>query len=178
MTPETILLEPHDWVPNNPDLPVLHYREGLQGVGALAPDEAEAVLRRNDWPARWRNGIFSYHHYHSTVHEVLAVVAGRARVVLGGPSGPEVSFETGDVVVLPAGTGHCLVEADAGFEVIGAYPAGQEWDICRSAPDEAMLGRIAEVRYPASDPLEGRDGPLPKLWAVQEGASTGSSAHP
>ena len=124
------------------------------------------MLRRNDCSALGRNGNSPITTITSTAHEVLAVVAGRARVVLGGPGGPEASFETGDVVVLPAGTGHCLVEADAAFEVIGAYPAGQEWDICRSAPDEAMLGRIAEVRYPASDPLEGRDGPLPKLWAV------------
>jgi uncharacterized protein YjlB len=79
--------------------------------------------------------------------------------------GREVEIETGDVLVLPAGTGHCLVEADAGFEIIGAYPAGQDWDICRDAPDEAMLRRIAEVPYPASDPLEGQDGALPKLWS-------------
>ena len=165
MTPETFLLDRHDWVPNNPDLPVLHYREGLQQVGALAPEDAEAVLGRNGWPARWRDGIFSYHHYHSTAHEVLSVLDGRAGVVLGGPDGREVELETGDVVVLPAGTGHCLVEADAGFEIIGAYPAGQDWDICRAAPDEAMLRRIAHVPFPASDPLEGQDGALPGLWS-------------
>lgn len=162
---ESHLLDRHNWVPNNPDLPVLHYRQGLQHIGALAPDDAEAMLDRNGWPARWRGGIFSYHHYHSTAHEVLAVFAGRARVALGGPSGPEVALETGDVVVLPAGTGHCLLEADADFQIIGAYPAGEDWDICRDAPDEAMLRRIAEVPHPASDPLEGRDGALPGLWS-------------
>lgn len=164
MTPEAFLLDRHDWVPNNPDPPVLHYREGLQRVGALAPDDAEAVLRPNGWPAHWRGGIFSYHHYHSTAHEVLAVFDGRARVVLGGPGGRQVGLETGDVVVLPAGTGHCLVESHAGFEIIGAYPEGQDWDICRDAPDETMLRRIAQVSYPSTDPLEGRDGALPTLW--------------
>jgi uncharacterized protein YjlB len=164
MKPESFLLERHDWVPNNPDLPVLHYRGALQQIRALAPDDAESVLARNGWPARWRDGIFSYHHYHSTAHEVLAVFAGRARVVLGGPGGRQVELETGDVVVLPAGTGHCLVEADAGFEIIGAYPEGQDWDICCDAPNDTMLRRIADVTYPMSDPLEGRDGALPKLW--------------
>ena len=164
MTPKTFLLDRHDWVPNNPDLPVLHYREGLQQIGALAPDDAEEALARSSWPARWRGGIFSYHHYHSTAHEVLAVVAGHARVVLGGPGGPVVELETGDVIALPAGTGHCLVEADTAFQVIGAYPAGQDWDMCRDAPDEAMLRRIAEVPLPSADPLEGSDGALPGLW--------------
>ncbi len=164
LTPETLLLDPHDWVPNNPDLPVLHYRQGLQQIGALAPDDAEAMLDRNGWPARWRGSVFSYHHYHSTAHEVLAVFDGRARVVLGGPGGREVELGTGDVVVLPAGTGHCLIKAEDNFQIIGAYPAGQAWDICREAPDEAMLRRIAEVPYPASDPLEGRGGALPRFW--------------
>ncbi|CUH40967.1 putative protein containing double-stranded beta helix domain protein [Jannaschia seosinensis] len=165
MTPETFLLDRHDWVPNNPDLPVLHYHEGLQQAGALAPDDAEELLGRNGWPADWRNGIFSWHHYHSTAHEVLAAYDGRARVILGGPGGREVEFATGDVVVLPAGTGHCLIEAGSRFKIIGAYPAGQDWDICRDAPDEAMLRRIAEVPFPESDPLEGPDGALPKLWS-------------
>ncbi len=164
MTPETFLLDRHDWVPNNPNLPVLYYRQALQQIGASAPDDVEAVLGRTGWPARWRGGIFSYHHYHSTAHEVLAVIGGRARVVLGGPSGREVEFETGDLVVLPAGTGHCLIEADAGFQVIGAYPAGQDWDLCCDAPDDATLQRILEVPLPASDPLEGPDGALPRLW--------------
>lgn len=165
MTPETFLLDRHGWVPNNPDLPVLHYREGLQKLHALAPDDAEAVLARNGWPAGWRGGIFPYHHYHSTAHEVLAVFAGRARVILGGPGGREVDLKAGDVAVLPAGTGHCLVEANAGFRIIGAYPSGQDWDMCRDAPDAATLRRIAEVPCPASDPLEGRYGALPKLWS-------------
>lgn len=167
MTPDKVLLDRHDWVPNNPDLPVLHYREGLQEVGALDPDDAETLLARNGWPAQWRDGIFSYHHYHSTAHEVLAVFAGRARVILGGPGGREVDLETGDVVVLPAGTGHCLVEADPEFQIIGAYPEGHDWDMCRVAPDDATVRRIAEVPWPASDPLEGPNGALPKIWSAR-----------
>ena len=91
------------------------------------------------------------------------LMSNRFRLV-GARGARDVALETGDMVALPAGAGHCLVEADAGFEVIGAYPAGQEWDLCRDAPDDAMLQRISEVPFPASDPLEGPDGALPRLW--------------
>ena len=85
-------------------------------------------------------------------------------MTLGGPGGRDVELEKGEVVVLPAGTGHCLIEAYRGLQVAGAYPQGQEWDILRDAADPATLGRIASVPWPDSDPLEGAEGALPHLW--------------
>ena len=165
MTPDTFTLRRNDWMPNNPDLPVLHYRGALKTAGTAIPEAAEDLLGRNGWPARWRGGIFSYHHYHSTTHETLAVVGGAARVMLGGPEAQEVDLAAGDVVVLPAGTGHCLLDADPDFLVVGAYPGDQEWDIRREAPDDATLERIANVPRPERDPVDGADGHLVRLWS-------------
>ena len=48
--------------------------------------------------------------------------------------------------------------------VIGAYPQGETWDICRQAPDTATLERMKVVVFPASDPVSGTEGPLVKAW--------------
>ena len=160
------LLPAHDWVLNHPRLPVLLYRQAL----ALAPSTPdlgaafEARLNANGWPAQCRDGIFDYHHYHSTAHEALAVFQGRAEVMLGGPGGELLTVETGDLLVLPAGTGHCLKSASEDFQVVGAYPQGQDWDICRSAPTTAQRAAIHAVPRPAQDPLDGSEGPLCVLW--------------
>ncbi|MFZ0746861.1 MAG: cupin [Terracidiphilus sp.] len=161
--PEAMQLSRNGWMPNNEELPVLLYRRAFTVNGDTA-STMENVFERNGWPAQWRDGVYDFHHYHSTAHEVLGFAAGRGRLMLGGEGGHEVIVEARDVAVLPAGTGHCRLDASSDFLVIGAYPAGETWDICRSAPDAATLTRMRKVSFPASDPISGPGGPLVKHW--------------
>jgi uncharacterized protein YjlB len=152
-------------IPNNPRLPLLLYR----GVLPLEGDAAQACQDRfagHGWTGGWRNGLFSYHHFHTTAHEVLGIVRGEARVRFGGPGGRTVAVAAGDVVVVPAGVGHKNEGASPDLLVIGAYADGRERDLCRggesSLPKQAAT--IAAVPIPDADPVAGRDGPLPQRW--------------
>jgi uncharacterized protein YjlB len=160
--PQQLHLKPNGWMPNSA-LPVLFYRGAFPASDNLAAG-MEHLFTANQWPPQWRNGVYDFHHYHSTAHEVLGFAAGHADLVLGGEGGEPVTVHAGDVVVLPAGTGHCRITASNDFLVVGAYPENEQWDICRSAATAEVLERMRRVRFPASDPLTGAGGALPKLW--------------
>ena len=162
--PDSIQLARNGWMPNNEQLPVLLYRGAVEPNRADPAAVLEETFQRNGWPAQWRDGVYDFHHYHSTAHEVLGCAAGRAKLVLGGENGRSLEVQAGDILVLPTGTGHCKLEASPDFLIVGAYPSGQHWDICRAAPDAGAVARMRRLAFPDSDPVSGAKGPLTTLW--------------
>ena len=153
-------------IPNSA-LPLLVYRGALAGEGDLAT-ACERRFARNDWRGSWRNGIFAYHHFHSTSHEVLGMAAGEATVRFGGERGSSLTLAAGDVVVIPAGVGHRLERSSPRLLVVGAYPEGRNWDIRRGDPAERpeVLANLAAVPLPTRDPVAGAGGPLIQAWSA------------
>lgn len=162
--PETLLLQPNDWIPNNQHLPVLLYRQVIPATGNDPCANFEKVFSKNGWPPAWRYTIFPFHHYHTDGHEVLGFATGTAKLMLGGPNGHVIEVHPGDVALLPAGTGHRQIEASSDFMVVGAYPPNETGDVNRSAPTPAMLQKIADLPFPDSDPTSGQGGPTTQLW--------------
>ena len=167
VTPVTKLFDDDGTVPNNPTLPFLVYRGGIDVAGQKDPAaRIERIFARNGWDDSWRDGIYSFTHFHSMIHEALGVAAGRARVRFGGKAGEELEIEAGDVAVLPAGTGHQCLWCAAELVVIGAYPKRGKYDLCRGSKAEhaKAIVSIANVPLPDTDPVLGKDGPLMSLW--------------
>lgn len=163
--PLAIVFEDDGLVPNNV-LPFLVY----QGAVTLDPKQPEETIENlfetNNWGGTWRNGVYDYLHYHATVHEVLGVARGRARVRFGGDHGQEFEIKAGDVAILPAGTGHQCITASDDFCVIGAYPPGARMEITLATPENhaRALKTIPNVARPPADPVTGKHGALMRLW--------------
>ena len=167
ISPAVIHLRENRPIPNNPSLPVLIYRDIFADRIADKYNKFHHVFEINGWKGIWRNGLYDYHHFHSSSHEVLGIANGRAEIQLGGEGALTVELAAGDAIVLPAGTGHRRLSASDNLVVVGAYPAGQEnYDICRRHEDYSgnILSAIASTLLPQSDPLYGLKGPLLQLW--------------
>jgi uncharacterized protein YjlB len=167
--PETFLFADDGETPNNPRLPLLVYRAAVEVRDAVDPAVPfERAFARHGWGDGWRNGIFGFLHFHTRAHEALGIARGRAKVEFGGAGGKIFDVAAGDVVVLPAGCGHRRIESTPDLLVVGAYPNGSPSDHQR--PDPARHGdavaAVARTPVPATDPLFGPNGPLPRLWRV------------
>jgi uncharacterized protein YjlB len=152
-------------VPNNSRLPLIVYR-GVLDTGLDAAAACERLFAGNGWSGGWRGGVYAYHHYHSTAHEALGIVAGSAKVRLGGDNGALVDLHAGDAVVIPAGVAHKGEAASPDLVIVGAYPGGHGPDlrVPGKGDREQALTNIAAVSLPANDPVCGRSGPLIDRW--------------
>jgi len=150
--------------PNNEKLPLVVYQQ------AFGPDvtasEIESVIHSNGWGNNWRNGVYSYHHYHSNAHEFLGVYSGSATVQFGGENGPKFDVKRGDAVVVPAGVAHKKISSSSDFALVGAYPPGQSPDMNYGKPGErpTVDESIRNTSLPTRDPAFGTEGPLMKEW--------------
>ena len=153
-------------IPNSP-LPLLVYKNTFKANDALA-DAMEETFAANNWKNSWRNGVYPYHHYHSITHEVVGIYKGNAQLHMGGENGEIIDVEAGDVLVIPAGVGHKKVSASDDFAVVGAYPDGKDYDLLTGEEGErpAADKRIAQVPLPETDPVQGKEGGVTKLWTM------------
>jgi uncharacterized protein YjlB len=167
--PEQHHLDDAGGIPNS-GLPVLVYHDV---EAAQAHGDCEELFAANGWLGAWLDGIYSFHHFHSTAHEVLGIVGGQAEVILGGPSGRSFEVGRGDVLVLPAGTGHCNAGSSGDLLVVGAYPNGMRWDLRRGDPAERedALANIEAVPLPDTDPVQGAGGALTEAWGDGDGST-------
>ncbi len=128
--------------------------------------------------------MYSTTHFHSTTHEVLCISSGRAKLckifqelktvnafILTNPQGfgsehnpsrLETEIKKGDVIVVPAGVGHRLLEdLDGGFEMVGSYPKGKSWNMCYgNAGEKEKIRGIESLVWFERDPLYGDEGPV------------------
>ena len=150
-------------IPNN-SLPVIVYR-----LVTNAEDKSawfEEKFNENGWTNNWRDVIYRYDHFHSTTHEVLGVGEGTVILHIGGEKGISIEVTAGDVLILPAGVGHCAVSEHMNYEIVGGYPDGRDWDLLTGTPDERekAITSIEKLPLPKTDPVFGKDGELLKLW--------------
>lgn len=152
MTSELLAFADDGRTPNN-TVPVRVYRNAL-------PADAGVQVQHfagHGWTRAWLNGVYPYHHFHTTAHEVLGIARGEATLKLGGEAGTPVTVHAGDVLMLPAGTGHRNEGRSEDLVVVVAYAQGLAWDTCRPGEVEikAARARVRAVPTPDLDPVIG-----------------------
>lgn len=165
MQTETFFFEDDGTVPNN-SLPLLLHRDAFDKRGSEGAAWLEDQFAKNKWLNAWRNGVFGYHHYHSTSHEVLGVYSGSAKLQLGGEQGEKLDVKAGDICIIPAGVAHKNLGSSNDFGVVGAYPNGRSHDLKTADKNVRTQSyqNIIDVPVPTTDPLLEKDGGLTEIW--------------
>ncbi|KAL1887488.1 hypothetical protein Sste5346_010187 [Sporothrix stenoceras] len=168
--PETYYLEQNKHAPNNP-YPVLVYRQCLPLP--VSEEKATAFLESHAWERKGAWGHIGQRHFHPNVHECYGVVKGDSTMLVGcgnddESGGQEIEVSVGDVIVLPAGTGHCNLQSTKDYFYVGVYPQGSpQWRNELGKGDvnhNEMRKYINAVPLPIEDPVNGPDGPLFTAW--------------
>ena len=147
--------------PNNPRLPLLVYRAAFVAGAREGSRGAVRACFCRAWLGRWlAQRHLSLPALPYGTHEVLGIARGRATVEFGGAKGRKLGVEAGDVVVLPAGTGHRRIEASGDLLVVGAYPLNGSLDQKRPGEIEhhKAVSNVANVPLPEMDPVHGACG--------------------
>jgi uncharacterized protein YjlB len=153
--------------PNNPRLALVLYRTPVRFPDRLDPAAVfEELFAANGWKESWRNGVYDFLHFHTRTHEVLGIARGSVRVEFGGIHGKIIDLKAGDVVILPAGTGHRRRSASRDLVVVGAYPGRGKYDQPRPSDvdHDAAVQAISKVALPDKDPVYGKAGALARVW--------------
>lgn len=163
--PESYFFKDDGKIPNS-IFPLLLYRNAFSERASSGAEWLENHFAKNNWTNSWRNGIYTFHHYHSITHEVLGIYEGEALVHLGGEKGSKINIYAGDIIVIPAGVGHKNLKSSQNFGVVGAYPGGHHFDLLKGEPNDRPKAdqNIAHVKFPENDPFLGKNEGLLNIW--------------
>ncbi|GAB7359015.1 hypothetical protein MBLNU230_g5088t1 [Neophaeotheca triangularis] len=157
----------HNLTPNTSlqHKPLLIYRQVFPSPTTTATQIETHLTQTAVVQPQWRYTMFPYSHFHSTAHEVLCISSGAAKLCFGhedNPSRVEEVVGRGDVVVVPAGVAHRLLEdLEGGFEMVGSYPKGVGWDMCYGKKgEEGKVQGIKRLGWFERDPVYGSEGPV------------------
>lgn len=160
------LIPAHGLIPNTSiqSKPLLIYHSAFPTSASASSIESH-VTSVGVVDPQWRYTMYSTTHFHSTTHEILCISSGKAKLCFGGEENPkkvEAEVQKGDVVIVPAGTGHRLLEdQEGGFQMVGCYPKGKNWDMCYGKEGEKKkIEGIKSLGWFEKDPIYGDKGPV------------------
>ncbi|MFL5739083.1 MAG: cupin [Flavisolibacter sp.] len=163
--PEIFFLQDDGFFPNS-RLPLIYY-PGVLDLPRFFPAPAiKKLFQQNNWSNNWKQGIFTYHHYHSTTHEVLGICKGETLLLLGGEEGITLFIQQGDVLIIPAGVAHMNLGKENDVTCVGGYPEGRNYDMNYGKLGERPKANhnIARLPLPKTDPVFGKKGGLVRIW--------------
>lgn len=168
VVPEQFFLKDSGVFPNS-KFPVLLYKDAVKLPLVFPAATVKTLFSKNGWGNNWRDGIYTFNHYHSVTHEVLCILKGQTTLQLGGDEGVRLSVGPGDVIIIPAGVAHKNLGGEDDVICVGGYPGGRDFDMNYGKPEERPQAdyNIAVLDIPATDPILGREG-LTTIWSRYE----------